>query len=202
MFRILTADDHHASRWKNGGGVTREIARHTVGDGWHWRISIAEVSSDGPFSIFDGMSRILTVIEGDGVDLHSSEGTTSARLGEPVRFSGDLPIECRLVNGPIRDLNVIYDASAVDASVSLLEGPEQLALGPGQGGCLALEGRVGIDESELPVGAFALGTSGRIVLEHGASALLVRLGELPHRAASSVTASRRSRARGPGRDAC
>lgn len=191
MFRILTADDYQTSRWKNDGGVTREIARHPVGDGWHWRISIAEVASDGPFSIFHGMSRILTVIEGDGVDLHSSDAVTSARLGEPVRFSGELPILARLIHGPIRDLNVIYDASVVDASVTLFAGPEQLTLGPSQGGCLALEGPVGIDESEFPVGAFALGTSGRIVLEQGASALLVRLGELPHRAASFVTASQR-----------
>lgn len=181
MFRIVTAGEYQTCPWKNGGGVTHEIARHAIGDRWHWRLSIAEVASDGPFSRFDGLSRILTVIAGDGVDLHSPDGTIHARRGRPVHFSGELPVTSQLVNGPIRDLNVIYDASVIDASVTLLAVPERVTLGPEQGGCLALAGPVSIDGAPLPVGACAVGTTGQISLEPGASALLIRLRGLPHR---------------------
>jgi environmental stress-induced protein Ves len=179
VLRILTTDDFRASPWKNGGGVTHEIARHPVDGDWQWRLSIAEVASDGPFSRFDGLSRILTVIDGDGVDLHSADGIMQARLGEPVHFSGDLAVTSRLVNGPIRDLNVIYNARVVDASVTLLAAPGELTLGPHRGGCLALAGPVIIDGSSLPVGAFALGTTGQITVGPGARALLVELRDVP-----------------------
>jgi environmental stress-induced protein Ves len=50
--------------WKNGGGITHEILKQEHGGKLLWRLSIAEVASDGPFSLFPGLSRILTVIEG------------------------------------------------------------------------------------------------------------------------------------------
>ena len=181
MFRILTADEYQTSPWKNGGGVTHEIARRAVGDRWHWRLSIADVASDGPFSRFDGLSRILTVIAGDGVDLHSSDGTMHARWGQPVHFLGDLPVTSHLVNGSIRDLNVIYDASVIDASVTLIAAPGRATLGPEESGCLALVGSVSIDGSALPAGACALGTTGQVTLEPGASALLISLRDVPRR---------------------
>ena len=56
--------------WKNGGGVTHEIAKSEEDGAWLWRLSIAEVATDGPFSAFLGLSRILTVIEGEGLQLH------------------------------------------------------------------------------------------------------------------------------------
>jgi environmental stress-induced protein Ves len=53
-----------ASPWKNGGGVTREIACHPPQAGmqnFDWRISIAHIGSDGDFSVFTGSSRCSRV---------------------------------------------------------------------------------------------------------------------------------------------
>ncbi len=58
--------------WKNGGGETVEIAVFPEGAGFKdfgWRISLASVASDGPFSAFPGIDRTLTVIDGVGIDL-------------------------------------------------------------------------------------------------------------------------------------
>lgn len=70
--RILRAADRTATVWKNGGGVTREIAVWPEGagmDDFGWRVSLAEVAADGPFSAFPGIGRTLTLAEGAGMDL-------------------------------------------------------------------------------------------------------------------------------------
>lgn len=111
--------------WKNGGGVTHEIARQDRGGRMVWRLSIAEVDRDGAFSLFEGMERILTVIAGPGMDLVEvgSGETRAALLDRPIHFSGDSRIEGRLPHGPCRDFNLIYDPSQVTASVSVHNRP-------------------------------------------------------------------------------
>jgi environmental stress-induced protein Ves len=111
--------------WKNGGGITREIAQVTGPKGYAWRLSVADVESQGPFSKFDGFSRILTVIEGDGLQLSTSEKTHDVAYLAPFHFLGDVEIASKLQNGSIRDLNVIYDHDAVSADVAVVEGPAQ-----------------------------------------------------------------------------
>ena len=177
MFRIVTPDRFVTSPWKNGGGVTHEILRREAFGKWLWRLSIAEVEVDGPFSRFERLSRILTVIEGNGVDLHTPDGVLQARALKPVRFSGDLPVESRMVDGPIRDLNVIYDPEQVEAEVTIIECAGSFAAGPGETGFLNLRGRVTAQSDDVPVGAFAFGTDGEIDLAPGAAGLLVMLRE-------------------------
>jgi environmental stress-induced protein Ves len=175
MFRILNPDEFQTNPWKNGGGVTHEIARHAVSEGWQWRISIAEVGADGPFSLFPGMTRILTVIDGAGIDLLSADGLLEARLYRPVPFSGDFDVTARLVGGPVRNLNLIYDANAVEAAVEVILGPATLTCAAGSVGFLCLSGAVTVAGDGLPTGAFALGTGADIALATGAAGLLITL---------------------------
>ena len=72
--RIFRFADLATNPWKNGGGVTREVLRHEEMGFMHWRISIADVASEGPFSAFPGLKRILTVIEGKGMWLERPKG--------------------------------------------------------------------------------------------------------------------------------
>lgn len=178
MLRILTPDQYQTTPWKNGGGVTHEIARHGSGDTWHWRLSIAEVASDGPFSHFPGMSRVLTVIEGAGVDLQSPQGTQKARLHHPVHFPGDLDVTGRLVGGTVRDLNLIYDAKAYSAEVRVTHGPGLIAGGAGTTGFLCLSGTVTLAGHGVPVGAFAFAADADITLGADAAGILVTLHSL------------------------
>lgn len=127
--------------WKNGGGVTHEIARRADGRGLIWRLSVAEVGADGPFSAFPGMTRILTVIEGAGMVLEAPDTVLAARPREPVRFSGDLPIFGRLTGGPLRDLNVIFDAARIAADVRVVTTALPRRIGGSQQALFCLAGR-------------------------------------------------------------
>lgn len=105
--------------WKNGGGITHEILREEQQGKLLWRLSIADVASDGPFSLFPGLSRILTVIEGNGLVLSTLDRELQALPLQPIAFSGDWPIASRRIGGNVRDFNVIFDAAAVAVRVSI-----------------------------------------------------------------------------------
>ena len=96
--------------WKNGLGTTTEIHRADGLDGeMDWRVSIAGVDNNGPFSAFPGYQRHLMVIEGAGMMLEGGpEGLINASpTFMPVSFSGDWDISARLLGGPVRDFNLI-----------------------------------------------------------------------------------------------
>ena len=126
--RILRFSELELVPWKNGGGLTREIAALRENSAIVWRLSMADVASDGPFSSFPGLTRILTVLEGNGINLQIEDQTMEALVGKPVTFKGDLAVNSRLIKGPIRDFNVIFDAEKCCATVTKIGGPTQLEL--------------------------------------------------------------------------
>jgi uncharacterized protein len=173
--QVLTPDSFTAMPWKNGGGVTHEIAKEERNGRLVWRLSIATVASDGPFSAFPGLTRILTVLSGPGLVLRSPGGVMVAEPLHPVRFSGDLAVTGERIAGDVRDLNVIFDAAVMAATVTHPVGPEELTTDPGAHlAFLCLSGRILADGVTVPQGAVALG-SGSIELGMGAAGLLVRL---------------------------
>lgn len=97
--------------WKNGGGETAEIAVSPPGAGFEdfdWRVSTAVVAASGPFSLFPGVDRVLTVLEG-GAMMLSVEGL-ECRLdaaSEPFSFAGDVACAARLEGGRLLDFNVM-----------------------------------------------------------------------------------------------
>ncbi len=104
--RRLPRAGHAQMPWKNGRGVTEQIAVEPEGaplDAFAWRVSTAAVSEGGPFSAFAGCERILVVIEGDGLALNGEPVPPLA----PHRFSGDADTAATLAGGTIRDFNVI-----------------------------------------------------------------------------------------------
>lgn len=110
--RIVRASDLRAAPWKNGGGETREVAifppRATL-ETFDWRLSMATVASDGPFSIFEGVDRTLVLLEGGGLSLDFADGETAhLKAGESLSFAADRPVAGRLTGGPVRDLNLMY----------------------------------------------------------------------------------------------
>ena len=143
--KIIRYADLQALLWKNGGGVTREIARKEVGGEIEWRLSIADVAAEGPFSAFPGMQRILTVIDGPGMLLDRPNlQALAANLFEPVAFAGDEPINGLLPHGPCRDFNVIWNPEFASASVTVAKGqPNQdIKRTGGNIGILCLAGNV------------------------------------------------------------
>ena len=130
--RIILPSDFQTQPWKNGGGITHEIAREDVGGSLLWRLSIAEVASDGPFSAFTGLSRVLTVIDGAGLWLDTPQGRLDALPLQPLPFSGDLPVASRMIDGPIRDFNLIFNGARLFGSVEHLTSARTLPAVPGR----------------------------------------------------------------------
>ncbi|MCZ2401842.1 HutD family protein [Paenarthrobacter sp. Z7-10] len=95
-----------ASRWSNGGGVTRQIAASAAAD-WDWRISIAEVRTAGPFSDLPGIDRVLTIIAGELIVLTVDGEEHPLERFRPFRFSGDSSTSAVLPTGDVMDLNVM-----------------------------------------------------------------------------------------------
>ncbi|MFC5892968.1 HutD family protein [Streptomyces ramulosus] len=140
--RVLRAADRVAAPWSNGGGVTREIAAHPDGAGWDafdWRISLADVTRDGPYSPLPGIRRILTVADGAGLHL-TVDGTTHPPLPRhtPFAFPGAAATDSRLVAGPVVNLNVMTREGRAGADVGVVRGGCTLSAAPGRTMVVAL----------------------------------------------------------------
>lgn len=135
MIRHLGAADYRAMPWANGRGTTTELARQNRPDGGlSWRLSVATVSEDGPFSPLHGIDRILTLITGEGFDL-MIDGTRHALAPlAPLAFSGDAAVSAVSVKGPSLDFNVMVDRRDWQAEVSLITAPHRFTV---KGGSLA-----------------------------------------------------------------
>lgn len=94
--------------WRNGGGLTRELLAWPSPQAWCCRLSVADIGSDGPFSAFPGVVRHFVVLDGDGVALDFAGRKVEQRPGDaPLVFDGATAPGCRLLGGPVRDLNLM-----------------------------------------------------------------------------------------------
>jgi uncharacterized protein len=108
---ILRAADRRAVSWKNGGGLTREVAVHPPGSGFggfDWRVSMAEVRIRGPFSSFPGVDRCLAVLEGElSLAIAGRDALTLCSGTPPIHFPGEAAVVAEPLGGPVTDLNVM-----------------------------------------------------------------------------------------------
>ncbi|MBT2504557.1 HutD family protein [Streptomyces sp. ISL-98] len=133
--RVLRAASREAVPWKNGGGITREIAAWPQDAGmadFAWRISLAEVAADGPFSAFPGVDRILTMAEGAGMDLTvGGERRLVDTCCVPQHFPGDVATHCRLLGGRVVNFNVMYRRDRTSTTVAVVRGESAVTVPPG-----------------------------------------------------------------------
>lgn len=126
MIQILTSADYKTMPWKNGLGSTIELGRDAGQDmqQFLWRISMADVSTNGPFSIFPDRQRLLSILEGEGLRLNFVQrGLQQTVKGLDVcAFSGEDVIESVLLDGPVRDFNLIYSAAHFSAQMKKFNG--------------------------------------------------------------------------------
>jgi len=108
---ILRAADRVAVPWKNGGGLTREVAAHPPQSGlgnFDWRVSLAEVRRGGPFSSFPGVDRHMAVISGRlELAISGRETLSLSPDTAPVSFPGEVPVCAEPRPEPVTDLNVM-----------------------------------------------------------------------------------------------
>lgn len=109
---ILRRAGYRRMPWKNGQGLTEEVAACPQGctvETFDWRISIAHVGSDGPFSAFPGVDRSIALLDGDGLrlDLPGDKSTLLTPGGEPFAFPGEWAVSSRNGGGDTIDLNIM-----------------------------------------------------------------------------------------------
>ncbi|ATO34022.1 Protein Ves [Dickeya dianthicola] len=122
---IFSLETLPVSRWKNGGGETREICRipsdEPDGD-FAWRASIATIERDGDFSCFPGVDRVIALLSGDGVDLCGDGWRHRLTLHQPFAFAGEQAISARLCGGVSLDFNIMVDRRCCRAEVTVVSG--------------------------------------------------------------------------------
>jgi len=125
---LLKNGQHAVSKWKNGNGMTFEIAISPEGadfskDPFLWRISSAVCDRGGPFSSFEGYERYLTLIDGKKFNLKFTRTghETPVEYGKVFDFSGDDGVTMELPDGPVKDLGLVYRRDAVSAGFHVLE---------------------------------------------------------------------------------
>ena len=126
MIGHLTQGDFKVVPWANGRGRTVEMFKVERDGAVLWRISRAAVVEDGPFSVFPGIERNLTVISGPGFDL-TGDAELQAKPLQPLAFSGDLVVRAVGVQSPSEDLNVMVRRGAMRAEVSVMTDGEVAA---------------------------------------------------------------------------
>ena len=106
---VIRPAEYRVMPWKNGGGSTTEIYVSPNGTGpFNWRVSIATVNEDGPFSVFNGYERHIMVLSGAGMALDvEGRGRIDLAPLNPFSFSGDLQVASSLSHGPVLDFNLM-----------------------------------------------------------------------------------------------
>ena len=152
---VLRWNELKSMAWKNGGGSTRSVMAAPAGSGpghFDWRVSIAEVAADGPFSAFPDVERVIMLVDGAEMALDVDGVTHRLERFDVLAFSGEATTLCRVPSGPTRDLNLMtrrgratgtvhrvdvagrYEAAVGDGEVLLL-----VALSPGLDGLGTLD---------------------------------------------------------------
>ena len=142
VLKPLSPETFRSKPWKNGGGVTVDIADACQPgadpSGWEgmvWRLGRTAIVQPGPFSDLTGYERLQAVIVGSGLVLEGASGEIDLRRAfEPVRYDGGLPLVSRLENGPVEVVNLIVDRALCSADM----------VAPVVGGAMALTGGIHI----------------------------------------------------------
>jgi uncharacterized protein len=161
---LLPADRRAPAPWRNGGGVTFEIAAQPPGAAeFDWRLSLAIIEEEGPFSEFPNVDRTLLVADGRielGVAGRAPKFYDAA--DRAAEFPGDLPSAALLPDGPAAAFNLMTrrgawtgalerreidrSATVICQDITFVLAPsgglsaqlrsEKLALGPGDAVCV------------------------------------------------------------------
>jgi environmental stress-induced protein Ves len=113
--------------WANGRGTSFEIAsdRNESGE-WAWRLAMAPVNEDGPFSRIECVNRFLAVIQGNGMLLSVDRKKVQCRPMQVVWFRGDAITDAMLTDGPITDINLMIRRKEADGEMTIVAEAGQL----------------------------------------------------------------------------
>jgi environmental stress-induced protein Ves len=124
-FKIYSPQSFQTLPWRNGLGSTVELLAETPNknEAFSWRLSIASVANDGPFSDFSGYDRTLLLLEGTGITLNKPNGIFKVLNSslDYANFKGEDLIDATLHDGPIKDFNIMTLRSICTSSVTAID---------------------------------------------------------------------------------
>ncbi len=120
---IIRPPEYLMMPWKNGGGTTTELCACPRGTAaFDWRVSIAVVNQNGPFSAFSGYERHIMVLSGNGMRLDmAGRGKFELQPFEPVSFSGEAEVMGVLAEGAVQDFNLIVREEFGDGVLRVMD---------------------------------------------------------------------------------
>ncbi|MDX5627609.1 MULTISPECIES: HutD family protein [unclassified Brenneria] len=139
MIEFYDTESLPVTRWRNGGGETREIVSFPPrAASFAWRASIASIAASGAFSFFPGVDRVITLLQGEGVAL-ASPGAFDQPLAlyQPFAFAGEAAVNARLSGPESLDFNVMTRRGVCRATVIATRRPQQAVAGV----CWVIAGR-------------------------------------------------------------
>ncbi len=155
MITRLDPTLYHRTPWKNGGGVTIDIAEKDE----IWRFGRTPIVAAGPFSDYTGFDRIQVLVAGHGLVLDTPDGEIDVRAPfKPVRFAGETRIVSRLEEGPVEVVNLIGARNAVKIDLAILDEGQTRNLGIGTHICYCADGTATLE---------AEGNDHRLLADHG-----------------------------------
>lgn len=123
VIQHLPAAGRIARPWRNGGGVTRDVAIFPPGagdDDFLWRVSIATIDTAGPFSAFPGADRLLVPLAGTLSLTIGRESEHRLQPGDPAfAFPGEAAVTGAPVGGACTVVNLMARRGLVRSQVEL-----------------------------------------------------------------------------------
>ncbi|GAB3069520.1 HutD family protein [Nocardioides zeae] len=104
--------------WRNGAGVTRELA---ADPGGAWRVSVAAIDGPAPWSAFPGVDRVSCVVAGEGLVLTVDGAEQPVRRGEVLAYRGESVVLGRPLGGPVQNLNLVLARGRATGSMRVVD---------------------------------------------------------------------------------
>lgn len=180
---LLTAATRKLRPWKNGGGHTSEVISFPTGSGLNdfgWRVSIAVVDADGPFSVFPMVERHIVVLAG-ALRLSFDDHDRVISAGDvPFSFPGGSAVVGRLIDGPVRDLNLMVQSDRYAGCLRVVGPGSSRAASPSTVILTPQAATILIDETMLELHAEdALLVTGPANIESASTLILAEIRPLP-----------------------
>lgn len=124
-YTVIPPEKYLQQIWKNGRGSTSQILIlpeecDFKSGNFIFRASSAELKENGFFSNFSGLERMTMVIAGKGLKLKTATTQTILAPFHKFQFSGDIPTEYELIDGPIIDFNLFWNPKLIKVKYEMI----------------------------------------------------------------------------------
>ncbi|WP_082786114.1 HutD family protein [Acetobacter tropicalis] len=123
MWQRRALADIPTVQWRNGHGYTKVIAEGITGSGLQWRLSVAALLKDAPFSIFTGWRRSFALLGQESVILSEKNGNWSCTVNgstPPFQFSGEDAVQSSGIVAPVQALNLMVRSNIASEQPRLI----------------------------------------------------------------------------------